>query len=179
VFCLLVLHNALDWSRGEDIRLQELHDHHIFPQAYLRRHEITKRVDVNSIANRTLIWNDTNGRIKDKAPAEYIADATIFPVGAQPQLVEPHFIDKACLDIVLTATEHLTPAQALDIYPQFLQTREAAMIAEIRRACGITPAADGGTTEDTVPDEVAEDLQAGTGPAYDPAEEAEDEPPFA
>ena len=55
VFCLLALRNARDWRRGEDIRLQELQDHHIFPQAYLKRHGITKRVDVNTIANRTLI----------------------------------------------------------------------------------------------------------------------------
>ena len=68
VFCLLALRNARDWRRGEDIRLQELQDHHIFPQAYLKRHEITKRVDVNTIANRTLISDETNGKIKDKAP---------------------------------------------------------------------------------------------------------------
>ena len=70
VFCLLALRNARDWRRGEDIRLQELQDHHIFPQAYLKRHGITKRVDVNTIANRTLISNETNGKIKDKAPAD-------------------------------------------------------------------------------------------------------------
>jgi hypothetical protein len=52
VFCLLALRSAWDWRRGEDIRLQELQDHHIFPQAYLKRHGITKRVDVNTIANR-------------------------------------------------------------------------------------------------------------------------------
>ena len=63
VFCLLAMNNARDWRRGEDIRLQELHDHHIFPQAYLRRHGVNKRADVNSIANRTLISNDTNMRI--------------------------------------------------------------------------------------------------------------------
>jgi hypothetical protein len=60
VFCLLAIRNARDWRRGEDIRLQELQDHHIFPQAYLKRHGITKRVDVNTIANRTLISNETN-----------------------------------------------------------------------------------------------------------------------
>ena len=82
VFCLLALHNARDWRRGEDIRLQELQDHHIFPQAYLERHDITKRVDVNTIANRTLISNETNGRSKDKAPAEPTsADPAIFPSG--------------------------------------------------------------------------------------------------
>ena len=62
VFCLLALRSARDWRRGEDIQLQELQDHHIFPQAYLKRHEITKRVDVNTIANRTLISDETNGR---------------------------------------------------------------------------------------------------------------------
>jgi len=41
LFCLLALRNARDWRRGEDIRLQELQDHHIFPQAYLKRHKIT------------------------------------------------------------------------------------------------------------------------------------------
>ncbi len=48
VFCLLALRNARDWRRGEDIRLQELQDHHIFPQAYLKRHGIKKRVDLNT-----------------------------------------------------------------------------------------------------------------------------------
>jgi hypothetical protein len=70
LFCLLALRNARDWRRGEDIRLQELQDHHIFPQAYLKRHEITKRVDVNTIANRTLISDQTNGKIKAKAPCD-------------------------------------------------------------------------------------------------------------
>ena len=53
VFCLLALRHARDWRRGEDILLQELQDHHICPQAFLKRHGIAKRVDVNSIANRT------------------------------------------------------------------------------------------------------------------------------
>ncbi len=143
VFCLLALHNARDWRRGEDIRLQELQDHHIFPQAYLRRHDIIKRVDVNSIANRTLISNETNGRIKDKAPATYIADPAIFPTGPQLSLMEPHFVDDASLSLVRIATEALTHQQALEIYDRFLRAREAAMIQEIRRACGIGAVATG------------------------------------
>jgi hypothetical protein len=69
VFCLLALRNARDWRRGEDIRLQDLQDHHVFPRAYLKRYGITKRVDVNSITNRALISDQTNGIIKDKALA--------------------------------------------------------------------------------------------------------------
>jgi hypothetical protein len=44
VFCLLALHNARDWHYGEAITLQELNDHHIFPQAYLLRYNITSRI---------------------------------------------------------------------------------------------------------------------------------------
>src|SRR5437879_5884630 len=77
VFCLLALRNARDWRRGEDIQLQALQDHHIFPQAYLRRHDITKRATVNSIANRTLISDETNRKISDKAPADYLVDTDI------------------------------------------------------------------------------------------------------
>jgi hypothetical protein len=67
VFCLLAIRNARDWRRGENIQLQELQDHHIMPQAFLKRHGVTRRVTVNSIANRTLISDETNGKIKDKA----------------------------------------------------------------------------------------------------------------
>ena len=111
VFCLLALRNARDWRRGEDIRLQELQDHHIFPQAYLKRHEITKRVDVNTIANRTLISNETNGKIKDKAPAEYLRDRNIFPSGGRPELLGPHFIDDTTLPMLLAALEELPDAE--------------------------------------------------------------------
>lgn len=174
VFCLLALHNARDWRRGEDIRLQELHDHHVFPQAYLRRRGITKRVDVNSIANRTLISNETNGRIKDKAPAEYITDEAIFPFSAHLDLMKPHFIDDAGLPLIRDATESLTAQETIDIYQRFLQAREAAMITEIRRACGITSAT-AATAESAVPDEVAADVQAGAGPVDEDEEDFEAE----
>ena len=177
VFCLLALHNARDWRRGEDIRLQELQDHHIFPQAYLRRHGIIKRVDVNSIANRTLISNETNGRIKDKAPATYIADPAIFPSGAHLGLMEPHFVDDASLSLIRVATEALTHHEALEIYDHFLRAREAAMIQEIRRACGIGAVAAG--AEETGPDDFAADIQADDAAPEDEARELEAETQFA
>jgi hypothetical protein len=162
-FCLLALRNARDWRRGEDIRLQELQDHHIFPQAYLKRHGITKRVDVNTIANRTLVSDETNNKIKDKAPAEYLNDPDIFPSGATPELLEPHFLDPTSAGLLRDAVEDLTTEQAADLYERFLQARQAAMIEEIRRACGIAvgPAA---TAEDVEPDDVAADVEEGAAP---------------
>ena len=157
LFCLLALRNARDWRRGEDIRLQELQDHHIFPQAYLKQQKITKRVDVNTIANRTLISDQTNGKIKAKAPATYLADAEVFPSGASDELLGPHFIDHRTRALLEQAEETTTDEDVADLYQRFLQAREAAMIEEIRRVCGITPTKGDGPVET---DEPAADIEA-------------------
>lgn len=172
VFCLLALRNARDWRRGEDIRLQELQDHHIFPKAFLKRHDITKRVDVNTIANRTLISDETNGKIKDKAPGAYINAADIFPSGANRELMEPHFIGEDTAGIMEAALEDLTDEQVEDLHQRFVQGRQAAIIGEIRRVCGITPAPLG-AEEETEEDEVAADVKEGTEPSDEALETLE------
>ena len=171
-FCLLALRNARDWRRGEDIRLQELQDHHIFPQAYLKRHGITKRVDVNTIANRTLISNETNGKIKDKAPAAYLSDAEVFPSGARADLLGPHFLDGEPRSLLESATEDLPDEPVAELYERFLQAREAQIIEEIRLACGITVAT-AAVEEDLEADELATDVAEGWAPADDEADELE------
>jgi hypothetical protein len=158
MFCLLAIGNARDWRRGEDIQLQELQDHHIFPQAYLKRHNISKRVDVNTIANRTLISNETNSKIKDKAPATYLNDDNILAADKRDELLRPHFIDEATLPFLLDAVEDLPDADAAELYEQFIKAREDAMIREIRRACGIASVRTV-TSEDAIPDDVAADVR--------------------
>jgi hypothetical protein len=157
VFCLLALHHARDWHHGEEITLQELNDHHIFPRAYLQRHNITRRVDVNSITNRTLISDGTNQRIKAKAPAVYCADPLVFTPGLTSALLEPHFIDGPSADAMRVATDELSDADALVIYNAFRDAREAAIIGAIRDACGITSI---DADDSTDSDEVAADVQA-------------------
>lgn len=137
IFCLLALRRARDWRRGESIQLQELEDHHIFPQAYLRRYNIVKKVRVNSIVNRTLISNETNNKIKDKAPADYIASADIFPSGASNGLLEPHFLTSYAVDAMKAASDGLSNDLLEELYDGFLKERESAIITEIRNVCGI------------------------------------------
>lgn len=161
VFCLIALRNARDWRRGEDIRLQELQDHHIFPKAYLKRHGLTKTIDVNSIANRTLISDETNGKIKDKAPADYLADEAIFPSGVSSHLLAPHFMNRGALPLLHAAVEALSPSEAVHLYGQFLNSREALMIEAIRRACGISPSRTT-TAQEEEPDDLAADVVEGT-----------------
>jgi hypothetical protein len=156
VFCLLAIRNARDWRRGEDLQLQDLQDHHVFPRAYLKRHEILKRTDVNSIANRTLISNETNGLIKDKAPADYLNSADIVNPARREELLGPHFIDDVALATSLKATEKATVSEATSLFYRFLDVREQSMIAEIRQFCGISQIE--GIDADAQIDEVADDL---------------------
>jgi hypothetical protein len=163
VFCLLALGNARDWRRGEEIRLQELQDHHVFPQAYLKRHGIEKKAELNTIANRTLISDETNGKIKDKAPADYIVSAEIFPSGAHDALLAPHFLDGTRASWLREATEELSSDEARTLYERFLSDRERAIIEEIRRVCGVVSEVVPETTgiEDEIAPDLADELEIG------------------
>ena len=141
IFCLLALRNARDWRCVESIRLQELQDHHIFPKAYLKRYGITKRTDVNSVINRTLISNKTNAKIRDKAPADYLVSKEVFPSGATASLLAPHFLDDAAVRALQASTKDMTQAEVAENYDAFRDAREAAVIAEIREVCGVEPGA--------------------------------------
>ena len=139
IFCLLALRGARDWVRGESIELQKLHDHHIFPKAYLKRHGLTKRSEVNSVVNRTLISDKTNGKVKDRAPAEYLTNREIFPSGATSELLRPHFLADAALAALQAAAEGDDPNEVSARYEAFRTAREAAIIEEIRSVCGVVP----------------------------------------
>ena len=135
-------------------------------QRYLKRHELTKRNDVNTIANRTLISNETNAKIKDKASADYLNDPDILPVGVRGSLLGPHPIGEATCAIALSAREDLFNSDAADVYPRFLQVREEEIIQEIRRVRGVAHV-QGDMDEDAVPDDVAADVKAGNGTSDD------------
>jgi len=136
VFCLLALRNARDLRRGENLQLQTLQDHHVFPKGYLKRHGITNRRQVNTIVNRTLISDETN-KIKAKAPADYLSHADIFPSGAGEGLLAPHFLDGAAAAAMREAGAGAEEAQVHEVYERFCSAREALIIDEIRWVCGL------------------------------------------
>ena len=140
VFCLLAKRGARDWSRGEHIELQSLQDHHIFPKDYLKRHGIAPGDRTNTVVNRTLIADQTNNKIRAKAPAAYLESADIF--SAPPATLLPaHFVDESGLAALKLAKEDSTESgqkSALAAYDAFLAAREALIIRTIRDACGIS-----------------------------------------
>jgi hypothetical protein len=107
------------------------------PQAYLKRHGLSRRGELNTIANRTLISDETNNKIKDKAPASYVSDKTIFPNGLSIEILAPHFIDSDALASVNEIAESCSNEDAADLYERFLRAREQSIITEIRRVCEI------------------------------------------
>ncbi len=65
-----------DWLTGHKIRSYEpkdLEQHHIFPRIHLQTRQ-TKQDDLESIANIALITGETNQKLKDRPPEDYLAE---------------------------------------------------------------------------------------------------------
>lgn len=86
-----------------------------------------------------MISQETNGRISDKAPAEYVADRDIFPGGAVGALLSAHFGDGKVLDAMTQATEQLGDEAVGVVYEKFLKPRDRAILQRVREACGVPP----------------------------------------
>lgn len=84
---------AQDWESGLDLsahllgKTSGLQVHHIFPKARLYDAGFS-RAEVNAIANFTFLTQDTNLRISDKDPAEYLA----YYADKNPGVIESHWI---------------------------------------------------------------------------------------
>jgi len=140
VFCILALNEAEDWKFGETIELWDLNDHHIFPQSYLQKRGLEGKKNQatrNTILNRTLISEETNQLIKAKAPHTYLHSDDVFPKGYAGR-VEPHFITEAAVTAMESAKEKSDAAEALAAFEAFTTAREMAILAEIRKRCGVT-----------------------------------------
>ncbi|MEA3475101.1 MAG: hypothetical protein U9R23_01445, partial [Candidatus Cloacimonadota bacterium] len=82
ILCILALNDAKDFYKGRivgtgDYSNEKINDHHIFPkQVKGLDSEKTKTFnDIrDSIVNRTLLLDETNNRIKNKKPSQYIAE---------------------------------------------------------------------------------------------------------
>ncbi len=70
--------NAPDFCEGVPLgahRLDhQLHLHHLFPRAYLRRNGVTSIRQVHSVANYSFLLGDCNIRIQDRPPEDYFPE---------------------------------------------------------------------------------------------------------
>lgn len=87
------VHHAKDLNTGIELsdhtlgRLSSLQVHHIFPKNLLYRSGY-QRAEVNAIANFTFLTQETNLKISNHDPAQYLEEF----VTKQPGAVESHWI---------------------------------------------------------------------------------------
>ena len=85
--------NSKDWESGVELSANllgkgsALHLHHIFPKSLLYEFGYN-RPEVNSLANFTFLTQDTNLKVSNRDPAEYLAEYA----ETQPGVLESHWI---------------------------------------------------------------------------------------
>jgi len=93
LYMLTRVNHARDWGTGIELRQHmlgfqaSLEVHHIFPKAVLYQHGYS-RPDVNAVANFTFLTKETNLRVSDRLPEEYIPELE----GRNPGVVASHWI---------------------------------------------------------------------------------------
>ena len=93
LYLLTRVHHAEDWDTGIELsnhmlgNLNKLELHHIFPKSLLYEHGY-ERHEVNALANFTFLSQDTNLRVSNRDPSEYIREF----VEKRPSSIESHWI---------------------------------------------------------------------------------------
>src|SRR5690625_691436 len=93
LYMLTRVWKARDWGTGLELsshllgRRSGLQLHHIFPKARLYKHGY-ERPQVNALANFTFLTQETNLRVSDRDPAEYLEEFA----ARNPGVIESHWI---------------------------------------------------------------------------------------
>ena len=112
LYLLTRVHHAEDWDTGIELSnhmlgsRNRLELHHIFPKSLLYEHGY-ERHEVNALANFTFLTQETNLKVSNRDPADYIREYA----GKQPRSIESHWIP---MDASLWRTEN---------YRAFLEAR--------------------------------------------------------
>jgi hypothetical protein len=119
VIGLIVCKGAKDFLTGQPAKLNECQDDHIFPKSKYKDDD-----KVNSVLNRTLIWEKTNNKKKNKLPSEFFKEC-----------LEKHNSDESKL-IETLATHFISPdayeAIKQDNFDTFLNERRKTFQSAVR-----------------------------------------------
>jgi hypothetical protein len=78
LYLLTRVHGALDWETGVELsahtlgKSSALHLHHVFPKSLLYEADYS-RTEVNAIANFTFLTAETNAKVSNRDPLEYLS----------------------------------------------------------------------------------------------------------
>lgn len=71
---LVVCRGSKDFLTGQSVKYSECQDDHIFPKSVYKK---SYAEQVNTILNRTLIWEKTNNQKKNKLPSDFFQECLI------------------------------------------------------------------------------------------------------
>lgn len=80
LYMLTRVGSAKDWGLGLPLRKgmlgknTSLEVHHIFPRAYLKKHDVTDRAEINALGNFCFLTKNTNLKISNRAPVDYFQE---------------------------------------------------------------------------------------------------------
>ncbi|WP_448376858.1 DUF4268 domain-containing protein [Fervidobacterium sp.] len=140
VFNLTFMNKARDFYYPENLAFNDLEDHHIFPKAFLKAKNV--EVEADTLMNRTLIFSETNRKISNKSPAEYIEEMIKkqMEIGLTRQqaeekvkeILKAHFIDDEMYEILKSTTKNLSAEEIKKNFERFVSKREKLMIERIK-----------------------------------------------
>uniref|UniRef100_A0A7V4KF77 DUF4268 domain-containing protein n=1 Tax=Fervidobacterium pennivorans TaxID=93466 RepID=A0A7V4KF77_FERPE len=140
VFNLIFMNKARDFYYPENLAFNDLEDHHIFPKAFLKEKNV--EVEADTLMNRTLIFSETNRKISNKSPAEYIEEMIKkqMEIGLTRQqaeekvkeILKAHFIDDEMYEILKSTTKNLSAEEIKRNFERFVSKREKLMIERIK-----------------------------------------------
>ena len=127
IMCIIAKNGALDFIQEDPPQFGTLEDHHIFPRSKAKKFNAGD--DIDSILNRTLIFDKTNKFLSNKDPSEYLN-----------AIIVEQKIDKTKLEKRLST--HLISPRAFECLLQnnffgFLKEREKTIHEEFAKLVGI------------------------------------------
>lgn len=139
-FNLIFKNGATDFYTPERLAFNELEDHHIFPKAFLKRKGV--KVDHDTVLNRTLIFEETNREISNKAPGEYLKemiekyiDRGVDRPSAErrvKEILRKHFIDDEMFEILKNTTSELSAEDIKKNFDAFIEKREKLIYEQLK-----------------------------------------------
>lgn len=123
LYMLTRANHARDWGSGIELsnallgKHSSLQLHHIYPKNLLYKNNYPKAL-VNALANYSFLTQETNDRISNRPPAEYIPEY----MAKQPGAVESHWLPLDDMDIF-----------SLDRYEEFLEKRRVLLAEQANK----------------------------------------------
>ncbi|MBO8161888.1 MAG: DUF4268 domain-containing protein [Thermosipho sp. (in: Bacteria)] len=141
IFNLIFKNVAVDFYQPESLTFNNLEDHHIFPKNFLQKKNVN--VDYDVVLNRTLIFDETNRKISNKSPAEYLKEMINLQMSKGmnekeaeqrvKNILKAHFIDNKMYEILKSTSKDLPSEKIKDNFEKFIQRREELIKDEIKK----------------------------------------------